>query len=789
MADSPDKTWNWTRITLPDALQDQPVAQVLDDRYALQDSLGSGSQGQVLQALDLRNGNMVAIKVMTCNSDAHRARARLEINALRHMSSPFVVGLLDHGEKDQWVYAVMEMVDGDPLPTGPMHWVQYKPLFCNLLRAVQTMHNQGLVHRDLKPDNVLLRDGVPVLLDLGLSRAQTDDPSGRQMEGTPCYASPEQFRGQACTPQSDLYSLGVMLYQALSGDAPHTGSFEEIREARLSQPAPFLHRPQIPERIALICQAMLEPRPALRPPSADLILRLLGEQDNAALASNLSEALPERAHPHDLEQLFHGQKAFLHIPDDAAEALYAVSAGWRDSVQATLLHWLNQGIATYEDGRLSITRATLGSLRHGQDIRGSKDLATLERLLQHTRFLIEFQGKLDEGKEWARQSAELAIELGELDRAREALEWYCAAQLQHSTHLGEKQTLLVLEQGHRGGVHVDDLCWMIQAQQQLMRGEWGRGRASLENVGPVAVDRLEITRRGQMLQSVSRDADALRNALESEELLSWAAESSERSAALWQWQGNLAWQKGSWKRSFDLRFRAYKYRRYLPTQNTSLVAAMRSAIECEDWDFVKYALPTVLQQCQRHRMVGHWIRTLSVQRSMMGRSGRSAGPRPDLLELVEGISPQTALNMATFDAALCWRRGDSALALELARYAHQKSRLGSTPEAGVLPKGLCGLLGDPVDPELLLQEVRDSAHLIPEMAIQTLGFVAAIRGRPSPDLQADLQRFRSVRPIPWSQLRDVCSPADAQFAIETGAFPLPLPEFSSAPIPPLPLYH
>lgn len=790
MANSPEKTWNWTRITVPELVHDKPVQQVLDDRYALREALGSGAQGQVIQALDLKDGKMVAIKVMTCLNEEHRRRARKEINALRHMRSPFVVRLLDHGEKEQWVYAVMELVQGDPLPTGPMHWAQYRPLFCNLLRAVQTMHNQGLVHRDLKPDNVLLRAGVPVLLDLGLTHAEAEGgATARHMEGTPRYAAPEQFLGEPCTPKTDLYALGVMLYEALAGAPPHSGSFEEIRAARLSQPPPsLLERNKIPERIALICQALLEPQPKLRPPSADLVLRLLGEEDNSAVATKLSSALPERAKPEDLETLFHGQKVFLRIPDDAAEALYAESGGWRDSVSATLLTWLNKGIATYDDGRLHVTRATLSSLRHGRDIRGDKTLGTLERLLKHTAFLIQYQGKLDEGKEWARQSAELAVELGELESAREALEWYCAAQLQHSTDLGEMQTLLVLEQGHRRSVPVDDLCWLVQAKHQLRRGEWERARVSLENVGPMGVERLEISRRGMMLHSLSRDPAALREALGSDELHQWAAQSSECTAVLWNWQGNLAWKEGDWKRSFDLRLKSYKHRRYLPSQNTALLTVMQSAIECEDWDFVQLVLPTLLQQCERHRMVGHWIRTFAAERSMMGRSGRSAGPRPDLYKRIQGISMSTAQTAAAYDAALCWRRGLNEQALKLARFVLERGYESAFPSIAVMAKGLCGVLGDPIDAEALLTEIRESDYLIPEMRIQLTGMVAAIRGCPSPDLLPDLERYRALRPIPWRQQRDVCSPAEAQFAIEVGAFPPPLPEFSDATAPPLPRF-
>lgn len=790
MAHSPDKTWNWTRITLPEMLQDKPIQQVLDDRYALKDTLGSGAQGQVIQALDLKDGKLVAIKVMTCHNEEQRGRARREINALRQMMSPFVVNLLDHGEKDQWVYAVMELVDGDPLPTGPMLWDQYRPLFCNLLRGVQTMHNQGLVHRDLKPDNVLLRDGVPVLLDLGLTHEhQHNGERPKHMEGTPRYAAPEQFKGQTCTAQTDLYALGVMLYEALSGAPPHSGTFEEIREARLSGPVPsLLGRPNIPERTALICQALLEPSPAMRPPSANLVLRLLGEEDNSAIASRLSDPLPERAKPHELEALFHGQKEFLRIPDDAAEALYGECGGWRENVRSTLLHWLDNGTVTYEQGKLHITQATLATLRHGRDIRGDKTLGTLKRLLKRTAFLIQYQGKLDEGKEWARQSAELAVELGELDHAREALEWYCAAQLQHSTDLGEMQTLLVLEQGHRQGVVVDDLCWLVQANHQLGRGEWERARASLENVGPVGIERLEISRRGAMLNSIAHDPIKLRKAIESEELREWAKQSSECTAVLWNWQGNLAWREGRWRRSFDLRVKSYKHRRYLPSQQTALQTAMWSAIECEEWDFVQLALPTILQQCERERMVGRWVRAFATERSMMGRSGRSAGPRPDLYKRIQKISLTTALNAAQFDAALCWRRGQRTQALALARFVREKGYDGAYPEIGVMGKGICGVLGDPVDAEAFLAEVRESSVLIPEHRIQLTGMVAAIRGRPSPDLLPDLERYRSVRPIPWRQQRDFCSPAEAQYAVENGAFPPPLPEFSNAPAPPVPRY-
>lgn len=784
MAHSPNKTWNWNRLSVPQTVQDAPVAQVLDGRYALKEPLGTGAQGQVLRALNLATGEMVAIKVMSCPSLAHRERARQEIMALRLVDSPFVVKLLDHGEHEQWVYAVMGLVEGEPLPPAPVPWVQLRPLFCNLLRGIQSLHNQGLIHRDLKPDNVMINaEGLPVLLDLGLSAGRSMHGIGHagSLEGTPRYASPEQFRGEPCTPQSDLYSLGVMLYELLSGSAPHPGDPREIEAARLGSEAPVLGpRPGLPEPIALLCHAMLERDPKLRPPSADTILRILGEQDNAARVSELCAALPERSTPQALETLFGGQKAYLHLPDDAARALYAQTGGYRDAVRATLLDWLNQGIATQAEGRFHLTRAKLSRLKFSQDIRGRQDHRSLKRLMERTAFLIDFQAKAEEGKEWARQTCQLALDLGDVEQARRAMEWLTYAQMTRQTRVGERETLLDLERAERQGVFVEDLCWLVQGQQQLLRGERERAKASLEQVGPFSLLALERNRRATLLWSISNDPEALRTALHTAEIEAWARTSTKARRALYSWRGNLAWREGRWREAQSLKRRAAQLARQRFARNALLHFASDSALESQDWAFFLSVNPLLLRQAAANRVSGQEIRQLALQAKYFQRSDLSAGPTNLNLEHATSVDPQAAISLALYEAALCWRRGTD---LEQAR-AHVAFIARLTPRLAykaipMLARALGGLLGLPLDPEELLEETR-STSLIPEMKIQLTGVVSALRGRPSPELLPDLTRYRHQRPIDWHQVRDLCSPAEAEHAIVHGHFPPLSPESTHA---------
>lgn len=230
--------------------------------YLLIRQIGNGGMGVVWQAIrsDGEYLQTVAVKLVCrgMDTDSIVRRFRAERQILAALSHPNIAALLDGGTSpDGRPYLVMEYLDGE----GLLEYVQRRQLptrarlelFLPLCRAVQAAHRIGILHRDVKPGNVMVtRDGIPKLLDFGIAKLLLPElVSGEsprtQTETrllTPDYASPEQIRGEELTPASDVYSLGVLLYQLLTGSRPYsiTGRsmasiVEAIDEQRFALPS------------------------------------------------------------------------------------------------------------------------------------------------------------------------------------------------------------------------------------------------------------------------------------------------------------------------------------------------------------------------------------------------------------------------------------------------------------------------------------------------------------------------------------------------------------------------
>ena len=200
--------------------------------YRLVGRLGQGGQGSVFEGLrdDGRFQQRVAIKIVKWEIDGEGARARFrqERKILAGLEHPHIARLLDGGEtEDGLPYLVMEFVEGEPLTKAAGDWPIRRKLdvFLKVLDAVSFAHQNLIVHRDLKPGNILVtKDGSPKLLDFGIAKLM-DPEATRTHTGfvglTPDYASPEQVRGLPISTSSDVYSLGVVLYQLLTGRKPY----------------------------------------------------------------------------------------------------------------------------------------------------------------------------------------------------------------------------------------------------------------------------------------------------------------------------------------------------------------------------------------------------------------------------------------------------------------------------------------------------------------------------------------------------------------------------------------
>lgn len=252
--------------------------------------LGHGGMGAVLKAFDTRWGLEVAVKVLPVACDPEFAqRQRHEAEALAALSHPNVVSLIESFEWEGQHFLLIELLEGGDIAEllqGTLSLSRILEIFAQVCLGLQYIHDQGLVHRDIKPGNILFsQDGVAKIADLGLVRRQGQQSGLTEpgvMMGTAAYVSPEQIRStREVGPPGDLYSLGCTLFHALTGQWPFPGKNEfEIMQAHLAQPPPRLRdlRPNLPRELDAVMARLLDKTPDLRPPASqvrEVLLRIL----------------------------------------------------------------------------------------------------------------------------------------------------------------------------------------------------------------------------------------------------------------------------------------------------------------------------------------------------------------------------------------------------------------------------------------------------------------------------------------------------------------------------------
>ncbi len=244
------------------------IGSVLSDRYELEELVGSGGMSSVYRAHDRLLDRKVALKVLhqQYTDDAeHVGRFRHEARTVATLSHPNIVTVIDRGEHDGRQFIVLEYVDGENLKQliqrGPVPVSTAVELAIQISQGLAFAHQQGLVHRDVKPQNVLLNgDGQAKVTDFGIARS-LDVQHGMTQTGTVLgtsdYIAPEQAQGQRVDEHTDVYSLGVVLYELLTGEVPFPGeNFVAVAMRHINEPPPSIRerRPDVPPRLEAAVQ-------------------------------------------------------------------------------------------------------------------------------------------------------------------------------------------------------------------------------------------------------------------------------------------------------------------------------------------------------------------------------------------------------------------------------------------------------------------------------------------------------------------------------------------------------
>ena len=264
---------------------DQNIGKMLDNRYELIELIGRGGMANVYKAKCHRLNRMVAVKILKsdlADNAEFRRRFRDESQAVAKLSHANIVSVYDVSRSDDMEYIVMELIDGITLKQymerrGQMDWREALHFVTQIMRALSHAHSRGIIHRDIKPQNIMvLRDGSVKVADFGIAcLADAAQTLTQEALGSVHYISPEQARGDRTDARSDIYSSGVVLYEMLTGRLPFEGdSAVSVAIQHLSS-VPLSPRDineNVPEALELICMKAMNPNPDRRYASAEAML-------------------------------------------------------------------------------------------------------------------------------------------------------------------------------------------------------------------------------------------------------------------------------------------------------------------------------------------------------------------------------------------------------------------------------------------------------------------------------------------------------------------------------------
>ena len=290
---------------------DQYIGKMLDNRYEILERIGTGGMAVVYKAKCHRLNRLVAIKILKSDlaqNEEFRRRFNAESQAVAQLSHPNIVSVYDVSRGGDTEYIVMELIDGITLKQymekrGQLNWRESLHFITQIMRGLSHAHSRGIIHRDIKPQNIMvLRDGSVKVADFGIAcLADSAQTLTQEALGSVHYISPEQARGDRPDARSDIYSSGVVFYEMLTGRLPFEGeSAVAVAIQHLSSIplAPREINPDIPEQLELICMKAMAPDLEHRYQSADAMIADLEnfrKNPNVEMKFDLSDLRPDES--------------------------------------------------------------------------------------------------------------------------------------------------------------------------------------------------------------------------------------------------------------------------------------------------------------------------------------------------------------------------------------------------------------------------------------------------------------------------------------------------------------
>lgn len=289
-----------------DTNMDKYLGTMLDDRYEILEVIGAGGMAVVYKAMCHRLNRYVAVKILRdelANDEEFRKRFQTEAQAVAMLSHPNIVSVYDVSHSDGVEYIVMELIEGVTLmqymkKKGALGWKEALHFAVQISKALEHAHEKGIVHRDIKPQNIMiLKDGTIKVADFGIAALESaQEKKSDQTVGSVHYIAPEQARGEQPDPRSDIYSLGVVMYEMLTGKMPYDGdTAEQVAMKHITgHPVPPQElNPDIPEELAAITLKAMNSDINARYQSASELLRDLEDFRKQQAAANLGSGSDE----------------------------------------------------------------------------------------------------------------------------------------------------------------------------------------------------------------------------------------------------------------------------------------------------------------------------------------------------------------------------------------------------------------------------------------------------------------------------------------------------------------